>query len=179
MSDVSTAGAAGLDRELVLRAFRVMADALRQRGVRGEILLAGGAVMALVHDAARVTRDVDGLVLRGHGPVLEAAAVAAAELHLPRGWLNEGVSVYLSTEPDDARPRVFDHPSLTVTAVSTGHLFALKARAARAQDLDDLRLLAGELDIASSTAALALVDRFFPDDPLADRARAVLEDLFG
>lgn len=168
-----------LDRELVLRAFRIMADDLGCRGVRGEILLAGGAVMALVHDATRVTRDVDGLILHGHGPVLAAAAAAAAELHLPRGWLNEGVSVYLSEERDDAQPRVFDHANLTVSAVSTAHLFALKARAARAQDLDDLRLLADELGITTSRGALALVDRFFPDDPLTQRAEAAVRDLFG
>ena len=36
-----------LDRELILRAFAMMADHLSRQNVRGEIVIAGGAVMAL------------------------------------------------------------------------------------------------------------------------------------
>lgn len=167
-----------LDRELILRAFRIMAEDLHGSGMRGEILVAGGAAMALEHDARRATQDVDGLILQGHGAVTAAAHRAADELHLERGWLNEGVSVYLSTVDTDRRPPVFDHPALTVSSVTTEHLFALKARASRAQDIGDLRVLATELGLHDAAAALLIVARLFPDDPLSDRARLVICDLF-
>lgn len=166
------------DREVVTRAFGVMASELARHGVRGEILLAGGAVMALEYDATRVTRDVDGLVVDGHGAVLRAADVAAGELGLRRGWLNEGVSVYLSSADDPGRHAIFDRPALSVLAVSTEHLAALKARAARPQDLADLAILARRLAISTSDEVLAIVERFFPEDPISDRARAAIEDAF-
>jgi len=168
-----------LDRERIHSAFTLMARHLQARGRRGEILVAGGAVMALVFDIDRVTRDVDGLVLAEHGGVMEAAHAVAAELGLPRGWLNEGVSVYLSTEDDPGRVRSFDHRNLAVYSVSKEHLLALKARAARAQDLSDLRIIADELALDTSEEVVAIVDRFFPDDPLSERAMAAVEDLFG
>jgi predicted nucleotidyltransferase len=170
--------AGGLDREVVTRAFGVMADELERQGVRGEILLAGGAVMALEYDATRVTRDVDGLVLDGHGAVLRAADIAAGELGLRRGWLNEGVSVYLSSADDPGRHAIFDRPALSVLAVSTEHLLALKARAARPQDLADLAILTDRLAISTSDEVLAIVERFFPEDPISERARAAIEDSF-
>lgn len=80
---------------------------------------------------------------------------------------------------DPQRSVAFDHPNLIVYAASTEHMLALKARAARAQDLDDLRLLANELDLHSAAQVAAVAHRFFPDDPLSERAVAVLEDLFG
>ncbi len=167
-----------LDRELLLRAFRRVADELEVERVRAEAVLAGGAVVALLFDATRVTRDVDGLVVEGHGPLTKATQRVAAELKLPRGWFNEGVAAYLSTEPDPGRAVVFDHPNLTMYAVSADHMLALKARAARAQDLGDLRLLADAVGAADAAAVLAVVDQFFPDDPISDRARSVIEDLF-
>jgi len=42
-----------LDRELVLRAFQAMGEHLAAVGTRGEILLSGGAVMALVYYSIR------------------------------------------------------------------------------------------------------------------------------
>lgn len=168
-----------LDRERLLRAFRRLADELRIERVRAEVVLAGGAVIALLFDTERVTRDVDGQIIHGHGPLTKAAQRIAGELGLPPGWLNEGVAAYLSTEPDSGRSLVFDHPHLLIYASSTEHMLALKARAARAQDLRDLRLLADDLGITSAAEVLAVVNRFFPDDPLRPKAQAVVDDLFG
>jgi predicted nucleotidyltransferase len=167
-----------IDRDVLRLAFALLDGELRRRGVRGRILLAGGAVMALLYDPERVTRDVDGQLVEGHGALIDASRAVASTLHLPAGWLNEGVTAYLSTEPDSPTP-VFDRPHLSVAAVSTEHMIALKARAARTQDLEDLRVLAAAAGVADAAGVLRIVDRFFPHDPISDRARAAVEDLLG
>jgi hypothetical protein len=167
-----------MDRDVLLRAFGLLDAELRRRGVRGRILLAGDAVMALLYDPARVTRDVDGHLLEGHGALVEASRAVAATLHLPTGWLNEGVTAYLSTEPDTPTP-VFDRPHLSICAVSVGHMIALKARAARPQDLADLEVLVEAGGVTTLAQVLAIVERFFRHDPLGERARAAVEDLLG
>lgn len=166
-----------LDRDRLRRAFELVDRELVRRGARAELKLAGGAVMALLYDADRVTRDVDGLVVEGHGPLVAAARSVAAELHLPPGWLNEGVSAYLSARSDRTIP-VYDGPALSVHAVSIEHMIALKARRAWAQDLADLRVLADVAGIAASREILHIVDQLFPDDPITERARAAVEDEF-
>lgn len=167
-----------LDRALVLRAFSMMAEHLSRRRVRGELVIAGGAVMALQYDVDRVTRDVDGLITENHGAVSQVAQQVAGELGLPRGWLNGGISVYLSTEADPERATVFDHPNLGVFAASPRLMVALKARAGRAQDVDDLRVLISALNLKTSDEVVATVTEFFPDDPLSERSLSVLQDLF-
>lgn len=55
---------------------------------------------------------------------------------------------------------------------------ALRAIAARARIIDDLRVLAAQLEPASAQDAITTVARVFPGDPLSERKRLLIEDLF-
>jgi hypothetical protein len=132
----------------------------------------------LAYDAARVTRDVDA-VFKPHGIVLEEARKVADDLGLPYWWLNEQASVYISGKEDASKRRVFDHPGLRVMAASPAHVFAMKARAARTRDIDDLRLLADIIGVDSAGTALRICADFYPDEPVSPRSAAVLQELFG
>jgi hypothetical protein len=72
-------------------------------GVLSDVFVVGGAAMALAYDANRVTRDVDARFIP-HGIVHEEAMRVAEELGLPRLWLNEQASVYISGKDDAVRP---------------------------------------------------------------------------
>jgi predicted nucleotidyltransferase len=172
MSDDGLLGRAELER-----AFAALGDRLVRRGVVADLFIVGGAAMALAYDADRVTRDVDATFVP-HGVVVEEARNVAEAMGLPPWWLNEQASAYVSTQKDDGRREVFDHPGIRVMAASAEHVFAMKAFAARSRDEDDLRTLASLIGIATIDAALRLCERFFPGEPLPPRSRAMLEDLF-
>jgi hypothetical protein len=125
-----------------------------------------------------VTRDVDAM-FKPHGIVHEEAMQVEKDLGLPRWWLNEQASTYISGKEDADRRRVFDHPGLRVMAASPRHIFAMKALAARTRDIDDLRLLAGIVGVESADAALQICANLYPDEPLSPRSAAVLRELFG
>lgn len=167
-----------LDRVQLERAFTALGERMVRRGVVADVFVVGGAAMALAYDATRVTRDVDSLFVP-HGVVLEEARNVAQDLGLPAWWLNEQASVYISGKDDPGRRRVFDHPGLRVTAASPRHIFAMKALAARTRDVDDLRLLAGIIEVDSAEAALRICAEFFPDEQVPPRTAAVLQELFG
>ena len=160
------------------RAFTLLGDRLVRRGVVADIFVVGGAAMALAYDANRVTRDVDAMFVP-HGVVLDEARAVAAELGLPPWWLNEQASVYVSGKEDPGRRRVFDHPGLRVMAASPEHIFAMKALAARARDVDDLRTLAALAGVATVDDAVRLCEDFYPDEAISPRAMGVLRELFG
>ena len=160
------------------RAFTALGERLARRGVVADVFVVGGAAMALAYDASRVTRDVDATFVP-HGIVLDEARQVAQELGLPPWWLNEQASVYISGKDDPGKRRVFDHPGLRVMAASPGHVFAMKARAARARDIDDLRQLADIAGVGSTADALRICAEFFPDEPVPERSAAVLRELFG
>lgn len=165
-----------LDRTVLRRAFGLLAERLARRGVVGELHVFGGAAMVLAFDARAATRDVDAL-FEPDDQVLEAAREVAEELGLPRSWLNNQASAYVSGRAGRGTP-VFDHPSLRVMTTPPEHLLAMKVRAARAaRDAGDVRLLLDRLELRDVAAVEAVVARYFPDQPLGDRSRLLLEDL--
>jgi aryl-alcohol dehydrogenase-like predicted oxidoreductase len=102
----------------------------------------------------------------------------AQAMGLPPWWLNEQASAYVSAQHDEGKREVFDHPGIRVMAASPEHVFAMKAFAARSRDEDDLRALAAIIGISTIQAALEICGRFFPDEELPSRSRAMLEDIF-
>ena len=167
-----------LDRAAIQDAFRLLGDRLLRRGVVADIYVIGGAAMALAYDARRATRDIDA-VFQPHGVVLQEARAVADELGLPPWWLNEQASAYVAPGGDPAAPRVFDHPGLRVSAASPEHLLAMKVLAARRRDIEDISYLVKHLGLSSTAEVLEVCAAVFPEEPIPDRAKMVIEDLFG
>lgn len=165
-----------MDRAALERAFRRLGDRLERRGVVADLYIFGGAAMALAYDARRSTRDIDA-IFEPHGIVLEEAENVARELGLPRWWLNEQASAYVAPTGDRDAPRVFDHPGLRVVAASPRHLLAMKLLAARRRDADDIRFLVNHMNLRDMEDVLRTCAEVFPDEPVPDRARLILEDV--
>jgi hypothetical protein len=142
-----------LDRAGIEEAFRRLGDRLARRGVVADIYVFGGIV-------------------------LEEALAVAAELGLPRWWLNERASSYVAPDGDSAASRVFDHPGLRVFAASPEHLLAMKALAARPRDAEDIRQLVQVLGLHTVDEVLASVREIFPEEAPPARLRLLLEDIF-
>lgn len=62
-----------LDQAALDQAFARLAELLSRRRVVGHVYIVGGAAMIMAYHAERATRDVDALILEGHGPVMDAA----------------------------------------------------------------------------------------------------------
>jgi predicted nucleotidyltransferase len=129
-----------LGRAEIERALARLGERLSRRGVVADVYVIGGAAMALAYDARRATRDIDAL-FEPHGVVREEADAVAAELGLPRWWLNEQASVFVAKGGDPDAPSVFENAGIRVAAASPEHLLAMKVLAARRRDVEDIRLL--------------------------------------
>jgi predicted nucleotidyltransferase len=175
---VTDTGGVLMGRADLERAFTALGERLVRRGVVADLFVVGGAAMAMAYDATRVTRDVDAMFVP-HGVVVEESRAVADDLGLPRWWLNEQASVYVSGKDDPGKRRVFDHPGLRVMAASPHHIFAMKALAARTRDVDDLRSLAALTGVNSVDDALRICRDFYPDEAVSPRAQGVLQELFG
>ena len=168
-----------LDREALLELLGALADRLKARGVRASVYVIGGAAISLVFDARRATRDIDSVVLEGHGPLMEEVQRLGRERGLPGSCLNEQAAMYVSRRRDDHKAVVFDHSNLVVAAASPEHLIAMKLQAARATDAADVRLLLGVLGIDSVGGASVVLEAVFPGTTMSDRARLLVEDILG
>ena len=165
-----------LDRETLLRAFRSLDERLHRAHVNADVFVFGGAAMVMGYDARPATRDVDA-VWRPHGAVQKAAWAVAAELGLQQSWLNEQASFYLPVDVAWSGATMFAGSSLRVIQAPPELLLAMKVRAGRPIDLDDVVVLAKHLGLETSESIVALAERVF-DEPLAARLVLRIEDRF-
>jgi Nucleotidyltransferase of unknown function (DUF6036) len=168
-----------LDREALLELLSELGERLSRRGVRANIYVVGGAAMSLSFDARRATRDIDAVVLHGHGALMDEVRSMARLHNLPSTWLNEQAVMYVSRTTDPAPSVVFDHPFLTVAAASAEHLLAMKLAASRGGDVGDIRILLQVCGCLSVADAEAVYRRVFEGAEPSDRARLLVEDLLG
>ena len=79
--------------------------------------------------------------------------------------------------PDRHSHLVFDHPALQVAVASRTHMLAMKARAARAQDVADVVSLLRRCGLTTAAEVDDLVQDVFGGEGLGPRQRRWIEDV--
>jgi hypothetical protein len=151
---------------------------LALEAVRGELFLAGGAVMCLVFHAREATKDIDALLVPARE--LRRAAQAIGEREgLPADWLNDAVKGFFS---ESGRFEVYEEFShLRISVPHPEYLLAMKCMAMRLgeefQDRGDVAVLLKILALRGMVDAESVLARYYPLDRYPARARYVLEEL--
>jgi hypothetical protein len=153
-----------------------LADELEQEGVRGELLLVGGAAMALAYSTRRSTADLDA-VFEPKLVIYEVASRMAERRGLDPGWLNDAVKAFLPG-PDPNATVFFDRPGLVVRIASPRYLLAMKLLASRVErDEDDIRVLLRLSNITDPGEALQLVADLYPDSAIPAKVEYLVREL--
>lgn len=167
-----------LSTEEISRLFQVLNEELRQAGVRGQLHVAGGAVMCLAYNARPSTRDVDA-VFEPSVAVLDAALRVAEREELPDTWLNNAVKGYLRDTGTFNRFLDLDH--LRVFVADTKYMLAMKCLAFRTgegyHDEADVRHLVRHLDLRSYDDAARILAAYYPLDRFPAHALAALREI--
>ena len=155
-------------------------EKLKQADQQGELYIVGGAMMALAHDAKRVTEDVDAHIRKGRDAVTRAVAELAGEEGLSKYWLNEAVTMrYLPEDPDRGERRVYGNSHLTIAGASTNRMIAMKLHAGRPPDLADLDILLKEAGVETRREAVRLHELTYDAEPMAAEADVYLIERYG
>ncbi len=172
-----------LSKEVILDALARLNDALKNRDVRGELCLFGGAVMVLAFQARPSTQDVDA-IFRPTAEFRQAAEEVRQEKGLPENWLNDGVKGWVSEhgETTGAGLPQFSHLHLTMPTAS--YLLAMKALAARAAgpegsgDRSDIITLIRHLGLTSPDAVFAIIGRYYPSQRVLPKTEYLIREIF-
>ena len=127
-----------------------------------DVMIAGGAAVALLWDNRRITNDVD-VVSEGMTPLLRSAiARVARDYDLEPGWFNDAGKLHAPALPVDNPIPVFDGERLRVYAVPARYALAMKLVSARDVDKWDIPALLSASDIETREELYRLVQDAYP-----------------
>lgn len=159
------------DADELHAALGTLADRLQQRCAHARLYVVGGAAMILAHGATHSTIDVDAAIDGDYQAVIDAVREIARERDWPTTWLNEQATPYMPPPERRSGITVLDHPHLRVDAATATQMLAMKARAARRTDTDDVRRLAKLTGIGSVEQVESLIADAFGASTLDNRQR--------
>jgi len=87
-----------LDASTIKKLFKELNKELRKKDLIGEIGLCGGAVMCLVFDVRKATKDLDE-IFEPTKEIRKAANKIAKKFNLDRNWLNDGAKAFFHVSP--------------------------------------------------------------------------------
>ena len=144
-----------------------------------DLLLLGGAAIALLFESRRTTRDIDVLEVRPSRELLsEISTQIAGEENLPTRWLNDDAARFARGVVAASRGQVlFDAPGIRVQSVTLEQLLASKLDAMR-DDVDraDAVTVAGAMGLSLSSTELAIAPYLRTDR--YERACQELQDIW-
>jgi len=168
----------GFSRADILRLLEALNVELRKASVRGDVHLAGGAVMCLAFRARESTRDVDA-AFKPSVAVRKAALKVAAKEGVSDHWLNDAVKGYLSDRGSFTRFLELSH--LRVFCADAKYMLAMKCLAMRIGegywDEDDIRYLLRHLGIEKYEDALAVIGKYYSLQEFPATALSALGEL--
>ena len=165
-----------LTRDQILDCFALLNEELRVEGQKGEIGIVGGAVMCLVYNARKATRDVDA-IFEPSQFIRRAAAKIAIQRSLPEDWLNDGAKGFLSSH--FAREDVAKFSNLLVWAPEARYMLAMKCISARwdTSDRDDVIFLLKYLKINQASAVFSIIQDYYPKAQIPRKTQFFIEEI--
>ena len=139
-------------------AFRELSQELARRQAQAHVYVIGGDAMALGFDSRRLTFDIEALIREGHGPVTDAVRTIGRRRGWLETWLNEEAVSAIPRGTDGRAQTVYGDRNLIVTAASAEHMLAMKVRAGRIKDYDDILFLVDTLAFHSADEVFDLHD---------------------
>ena len=135
------------------------------------IRVVGGAAISLLDPARRATSDVDAVV-SGPGDVDVVVAAMAAKHDLPADWFNSAVAMWIPFVGPEDWVEVLRNDNVVVQIGSTAMLLAMKLRASRARDNDDIGFLLAACGVRTVADAQEIYERYHHQEVMSAVAQA-------
>ena len=149
-----------LTKEDILRYFEMINKALAKRNQTGEIIVAGGAALALAFDARNSTYDIDA-IFEPKSDMQKIIKEVAQANDLDDDWLNDGVKGFMNNTMDATVCLNLSH--LVVKNLDAKSLLAMKLTSARPEpsmDMKDSIFLMEKLNIKAESELFAIIEKY-------------------
>ena len=165
-----------LDAATIRELFEALNDELSSKGVVGEVGICGGAVMCLVFNARKSTKDVDG-IFQPTRQIRDASQDVARKMGVPEDWLNDAAKGFFLSHPPTIE--VMERSHLRVWAPTAEYMLAMKCVSARfdSHDADDVRFLIHHLELKDPQEIFHIVEQFYPKQHVPPKTQFLIEEI--
>lgn len=167
-----------LDATTIKKLFKALNTELAGKNVKGEVGICGGAVMCLVYQARKATKDIDA-IFEPTQAIRKAGAAVAAKFGIAKEWLNDAAKGYFHVDPP--REDVLEFSHLRVWAPRADYMLAMKCISARFDsfDRDDVQFLTAYLKLKTPEQVFAIISKYYPHEKVPPKTQFLLEELMG
>lgn len=163
------------EREQIEDALKQVALKLTERGLSGRLNVIGGAALSLHYFDRDVTVDIDS-VMQPRGELIEVTDEIALENGWPAEWLNDKAKQFIPQFGADIEwVPVRRFGVLDVYVAPADLLLAMKVRASRQKDIEDISWLIKELGLHDVDAVDAIIEKYWPGEHLDPRALKIVQ----
>ena len=156
--------------------FSALDNELLRMGVKGEVGICGGAVMCLVFNARRSTKDIDA-IFEPASEIRRAAKVVQKKYGLAADWLNDAAKAFFMENPPQIN--VLELSNLRVWAPSPEYMLAMKCVSARfdTHDKNDVIFLLKHLDLKSPQRVFDIIQQYYPKKLISPKTQFLVGEL--
>ncbi|MCP5103976.1 MAG: hypothetical protein GY950_11385, partial [bacterium] len=138
-----------LSKENILKYLEELSEEIGEEGLKGEILVFGGAAMVLTFNARPSTKDVDA-IFQPKSKIYELSKRIAERHRLPENWLNDSVKGFVRSDLFDYKLFI-RFENLSVYIPEPEYLLAMKSISMRislkSSDINDIKYLITHLKL--------------------------------
>ena len=167
-----------LSKKDILNLLKEISNNLKKLNTKGEIILYGGAVMAIVFNARKSTKDVDA--------IFEPAAVIrkivkdiGQKKSLSETWLNDGIKGFIHKKGEYSL--FYEDNNLKIFAATPEYILAMKCismRLAESKDEEDIIFLIKKLKLADKESVFKIIEKYYPIKLIPAKTQFAIEELF-
>ncbi len=167
-----------LNAKKIVSLFEALNEELRAKDVIGEVGICGGAVMCLVFNARKATKDIDG-IFKPTKEIRQACVSVAHRCGVEPHWLNDAAKAYFHIDPP--RKNILNLSNLRVWAPTADYMLAMKCLSARfdSHDKDDVQFLIRYLQLDHPDKVFEIVSKYYPRKMIPAKTRFLVEELLG
>ncbi len=164
------------DAKEIKKLLKVLNDELKKMKVKGEVGLCGGAVMCLVFQTRKATKDIDA-IFEPTREIRKATQKIARQFGLDETWLNDAAKAYFETEAP--REEVLEFSHLRVWAPQADYMLAMKCISARfdTYDREDVEFLIRYLKLKKPEQVFKIIEKYYPHRQIPPKTQFLVEEI--
>ena len=165
-----------LTRKQITTLFELLNDHLAKQGEMGEVGIVGGAVMCLVYDVRKSTKDVDA-IFKPATLIRKLAARVAEDFGVQSDWLNDAAKGFLVDGFE--RHEIMNLSHLRVWAPEPKYMLAMKCLSARWDTFDqkDVVFLVRLLKLKEPKEVFDIIESYYPKNRIPPKTQFFIEEL--